>query len=156
MYFSTARRINVVRGLQRRHQLRDNTANPLDTGTATQRGAGIFKHVQPGIQYATGQYRYKNVEWYVQDNWKATSRLTFDYGLRFYYIEPQHDARTRHRRSCPGCGTGLGPASLPARDHQRHASGVDPVTAPLVAATSSAARPELRDLLNGIRKAATA
>src|SRR5205085_3208921 len=35
-----------------------------------------------------GHARYKNVEWYLQDNWKATKRLTFDYGLRFYWIQP--------------------------------------------------------------------
>src|SRR5262249_19770316 len=34
---------------------------------------------------------YKNIEWYVQDNWKASNRLTLDYGVRFYYMTPQWD-----------------------------------------------------------------
>jgi carboxypeptidase family protein len=35
-----------------------------------------------------GHARYKNIEWYLQDNWKATRRLTLDYGVRFYRIQP--------------------------------------------------------------------
>jgi hypothetical protein len=35
-----------------------------------------------------GHARYKNIEWFLQDNWKVNKRLTLDYGLRFYYIQP--------------------------------------------------------------------
>ena len=31
------------------------------------------------------------MELYAQDNWKATKRLTLDYGVRFYYLTPQWD-----------------------------------------------------------------
>ncbi|HVY92206.1 MAG TPA: TonB-dependent receptor, partial [Bryobacteraceae bacterium] len=34
---------------------------------------------------------YWNSEWYVQDSWKASKRLTFDLGVRFYYQTPQVD-----------------------------------------------------------------
>ncbi|HEY2933855.1 MAG TPA: carboxypeptidase regulatory-like domain-containing protein [Acidobacteriota bacterium] len=40
-----------------------------------------------------GQYRNSNVEWFLQDNWKFNKRLTLDYGLRMYWIEPQYDKR---------------------------------------------------------------
>jgi hypothetical protein len=39
--------------------------------------------------------RYRNVEWFIQDNWRATRRLTVDVGVRFYVITPTyqgHDA----------------------------------------------------------------
>ena len=35
--------------------------------------------------------RFKNVEWYVQDNWRVTPRLTLDVGIRFYHQPPIHD-----------------------------------------------------------------
>ncbi len=34
---------------------------------------------------------YKNFEWYLQDNWRVSDRLTLDYGVRFYYLTPQWD-----------------------------------------------------------------
>ncbi|HWB99673.1 MAG TPA: hypothetical protein VG672_23360 [Bryobacteraceae bacterium] len=34
---------------------------------------------------------YWNSEWYVQDSWKASKRLTFDIGVRFYNQSPQVD-----------------------------------------------------------------
>jgi len=35
--------------------------------------------------------KYWNLEFYVQDNWKATPRLTLDLGIRFYHQTPQVD-----------------------------------------------------------------
>lgn len=37
-----------------------------------------------------GHARYRNIEWFVQDNWKVTRRFTVDAGVRFYYIEPTY------------------------------------------------------------------
>jgi hypothetical protein len=37
--------------------------------------------------------RLNLVEWYVQDNWKATRRLTLDFGLRFGWSQPWHSHR---------------------------------------------------------------
>ena len=39
-----------------------------------------------------GQYRVWNIEWYVQDSWRVNKKLTLDYGMRFYWIQPQYDA----------------------------------------------------------------
>jgi hypothetical protein len=39
-----------------------------------------------------GYYRYTNIEFYLQDTFKLTRRLTLDYGMRFAWVQPQFDA----------------------------------------------------------------
>jgi hypothetical protein len=71
----------------------DNSSNPLDTGFGFANMAiGVYTSYNQASAYLTGKYRYTNVEWYLQDQWKITRRLTLDYGLRFYWIQPQFDA----------------------------------------------------------------
>jgi outer membrane receptor for monomeric catechols len=35
------------------------------------------------------------LEFYAQDTWKLTPRLTLDYGMRFAWIPPQYDAKNQ-------------------------------------------------------------
>jgi hypothetical protein len=75
-----------------RIEFNDDTANPFDTGYAAANAAtGVFRFYDQASIWPVGQYRYWNVEWYAQDNWKVNSRLTLDYGLRFYWVQPQYD-----------------------------------------------------------------
>ncbi len=70
----------------------DNASNPLDTGYSYANAAiGVFNTYTQASKYALPEWRYKNWEFYAQDNWKPTSRLTLDYGVRFYYLTPQWD-----------------------------------------------------------------
>jgi hypothetical protein len=70
----------------------DDANNPFDTGFGYANAAtGVFTTYQQASTYAYPEWVYKNYEWYAQDNWKATSRLTLDYGVRFYYLTPQWD-----------------------------------------------------------------
>ncbi len=73
----------------------NNPNNPNNTGHPYANALlGNFDTFQePNIGVFQGQYRSTNVEWYLQDNWKVNSRLTLDYGMRFYLIYPQYDAR---------------------------------------------------------------
>ncbi len=70
-----------------------DTNNPNDTGWAFSNALlGNYDTLQQSNVVLNGQYRSWNVEWYIQDNWRATKKLTLDYGLRFYWVQPQYDA----------------------------------------------------------------
>jgi hypothetical protein len=71
----------------------DNPANPLDTGYGYSNALlGVYNTFQQANSYINGQYRYYNIEEFIQDTWKVTSRVTFDYGLRGQWYQPQFDA----------------------------------------------------------------
>jgi hypothetical protein len=70
----------------------DDANNPYDTGFGYANAAiGVFNAYEQVSKYAMPEWVYDNFEWYVQDNWKATRRLTLDYGVRFYYLTPTWD-----------------------------------------------------------------
>ena len=71
----------------------NDTNNPLDTGFGFANAAlGIFTSYTQQASFVEGRFVYDQIEAYVQDNWKATNRLTFDYGLRFTHQVPQYDS----------------------------------------------------------------
>src|SRR5262249_15800359 len=57
----------------------NDSSNPFDTGFAFANAAtGIYNTFTQASGYFIGKYRYNNVEWFIQDNWKVNSRLTLD------------------------------------------------------------------------------
>jgi hypothetical protein len=70
----------------------DDANNPFDTGFGYANAAtGVFNQYTQASKYALPEWVYKNFEWYAQDNWKVSNKLTLDYGVRFYYMTPQWD-----------------------------------------------------------------
>ena len=74
----------------------NNASNPLNAGYAYANAAlGTFYSYQessiPGFQHLNSQ----DLEGYIQDNWRVTPRLTFDYGLRFYDIPAYTEAHNQ-------------------------------------------------------------
>ncbi len=70
-----------------------DSQNPGDTNWAFSNGLlGNFKQLAQSNVVLNGQYRSWNIEWFAQDNWRVNKKLTLDYGIRFYIIQPQYDA----------------------------------------------------------------
>jgi len=70
----------------------NDTNNPIDTGFGYANAAmGVFTQYLQAEKLIEGSMIYNNTEFYLQDNWKASSRLTMDYGIRFTRQQPQYD-----------------------------------------------------------------
>ena len=77
--------------------------NPLDTGFGYANAAtGIFTQYQQAEKFVEGSMIYNNTEFYIQDNWKVSNRLTLDYGMRFTRQQPQYDQFQQMSNFFPG------------------------------------------------------
>lgn len=63
--------------------------NSLDSGQGFANALlGVVQSYQESNIKPKGYARYANVEWFAQDNWKVSRRLTIDVGVRFQFIGP--------------------------------------------------------------------
>jgi hypothetical protein len=66
-----------------------DTANPLDTRYAFSNALlGVFRDYTEVDALPEVRARRYLAEWYLQDTWKASRRLTVDYGIRFLWYKP--------------------------------------------------------------------
>jgi hypothetical protein len=96
---------------------------------------------------------YNNLEWYLQDNWKVSDRVTLDYGMRFYWIQPQYDTDLQTANFLPDRYDPSRAPRLyfPARDAAGTRVGVDLATGQIVPAVSiGRIVPNSGELLNGV------
>ncbi len=71
----------------------NDSNNPLDSTFGFSNAAlGIFSSYGQQSRFLEGGYKYRNVDFYLQDNWKVSARLTLDYGIRFVHQQPQYES----------------------------------------------------------------
>lgn len=70
-------------------------SDPLTGNAYASALLGNFRSFDQTSARPVGFFRYTNLEFYAQDTWKATQRLTLDYGLRFAWYQPQYDAKNQ-------------------------------------------------------------
>ncbi len=68
-----------------------NTLNPLDSNYAFSNAAlGVFNsYTESNIRYGANM-RQTLLEWFAQDSWKVSKRLTIDYGVRWTWAGEMH------------------------------------------------------------------
>jgi hypothetical protein len=66
--------------------------NPCDTSFGFANAAtGCFNSYAQASKYVEANLVYNNREAFVQDNWRASPKLTLDYGVRFVHQTPAYD-----------------------------------------------------------------
>jgi len=86
-YFSGARGTNSGQ-----FDFSSDTSNPLDTRYAYSNALlGVFRSYQESNTRVETNGRGTTLDWFMQDSWKASRRLTLDLGMRFSYYTPYTD-----------------------------------------------------------------
>ena len=68
-----------------------SSSMPMDTNNGYANAlVGNFQNYAEGMR-VMGDYWFTNIEFYLQDSWKVTRRLTLDYGMRFYHMPSQEN-----------------------------------------------------------------
>jgi hypothetical protein len=116
----------------------NDTQNPLDSQFGFANAAlGVFSSYNQFSKYIEGSFVYNNTEGYIQDNWKMTSKITLDYGMRFVHQQPQYDELGQAANFLPekwaanqapvlyvaGCANGVYPCSGANRQAMNPATG---------------------------------
>ncbi|MEO5926951.1 MAG: carboxypeptidase-like regulatory domain-containing protein [Bryobacteraceae bacterium] len=83
---------NPFRSLNSSIDFSRDVNNPGDTNWAFSNALlGNFKTYDQTSASLLPEYPYTQVEWFAQDSWKVSRKLTLNYGLRMAYIQPLYD-----------------------------------------------------------------
>ena len=102
IFYQRSRKDQIAWGNSNGQYTIDNCATSSDPVGCTDNNSGMayasallgdFQSFDQSSSRPIGYFRYNQLEFYGQDTWKATPRLTLDYGMRFAWIPPQYDAK---------------------------------------------------------------
>lgn len=105
--------------------------NPLESNYAYSNAIlGSVQSYSESTNHPHGHSRYVNAEWFAQDTWKVSRRLTLDVGLRMYFIQPSWSANDKLSSwdSKIYDPTKQIPLIRPFRNAANARVGIDPVT----------------------------
>jgi hypothetical protein len=69
-----------------------NSTNPFESGDSFANALlGNFYSYTETQKYTMNHEQWWDYEWYIQDNWRVSKRLTLDLGVRFHHTPPQYD-----------------------------------------------------------------
>lgn len=108
-----------------------NVNNPLDTNWAYSNASlGIYNTYTQSSDFAPMNVRTVSYEWFLQDNWRITRKLTLDYGMRFYIVPPLYERDDLIAGFVPSAYNNAQRPRLiaPGLDANRARIGVHPVT----------------------------
>ena len=132
-----------------------NRNNPFDSGHAFANAAlGNFNTYLESTRGINFHAKYSTYEFYLQDNWRASRRLTLDYGVRFYRLNPQYDLnRTFAAFDFTDYNAARAPRLYwPALDARNRRVGIDRLTGQTVdAALIGKFVPNSGDVRNGMK-----
>ncbi len=108
-----------------------NTNNPFDSNYAFSNALlGNFNSYSEATLRPYSHYRYTQVEWYMQDVWRVSRKLTLDFGMRFYNMPAAHDDRFAITTFDPSLYDPKSVARMiyPAKNSAGKRIGIDPRT----------------------------
>ncbi|MBM3739443.1 MAG: hypothetical protein FJW39_27050 [Acidobacteria bacterium] len=117
---------------------------------------GNFARYQEVSLRRENLFRFNNLEWYLQDSWRASKKLTFDLGLRFYWHQPEFEQGGFMTTFDPGRFNASRAPRLyaPFRHPQQGIVAVDPANNATVPRTlTGAIVPGSGDIANGLATA---
>jgi hypothetical protein len=93
IYYERVRYYSGARGTNSgQFDFSSDSSNPLDTGYAYSNAlVGVFRSYQESNTRVETNGRGNTFDWFAQDSWKATRRLTLDLGMRFSWYTPYSD-----------------------------------------------------------------
>jgi hypothetical protein len=114
---------------------------------------GNFTRYQEVSLRTQNRFRFNNLEWYAQDSWRATKKLTLELGLRMYWHQPEFETGGSMSTFDPGLFNSSRQPRLyaPFRHPQQGIVAVDPASGDIVPRTlTGAIVPASGDAANGL------